>query len=46
MSRTPPLKLRGIDHIALGTDDMAASLRFYIEVMGFRQPTAKYFFQS
>lgn len=37
MSSTPsPLKLRGIDHIALGTDDMAASLRFYIGVMGFR----------
>lgn len=30
-----PLVLRGIDHIALGTDDMAASLRFYVGVLGF-----------
>lgn len=31
-----PLRLRGIDHIAIGTDDMAASLRFYVGVLGFR----------
>lgn len=30
-----PLALRGIDHLAIGTDDMAASLRFYVGVLGF-----------
>lgn len=29
------MKLRGIDHIALGTGDMAESLRFYVNVLGF-----------
>ena len=27
--------LRGIDHVAIGTDDMAATLLFYTRVMGF-----------
>lgn len=33
---TPGFSLRGIDHIAVGTHDMAESLRFYVKVLGFR----------
>lgn len=32
---TPALLIRGIDHLAVGTHDMAASLRFYVNVLGF-----------
>ncbi len=28
--------IRGVDHIAVGTHDMAESLRFYVKVLGFR----------
>lgn len=37
---TPP-RLRGVDHLAVGTDDMAASLRFYVGVLGFEVVMAR-----
>ena len=30
------VKMRGIDHLALNTDDMAATIKFYTEVLGMR----------
>lgn len=35
-ARQLPVKYRGIDHLALNTDDMAATIRFYSEVLGMR----------
>ncbi|MGI8667401.1 MAG: VOC family protein [Jatrophihabitans sp.] len=35
------LSIRGIDHIAVGTSDMAESLRFYVKVLGFKVVMAR-----
>ncbi|WP_305783533.1 VOC family protein [Symbioplanes lichenis] len=35
VSSTPPFAVRGIDHLAVGTADMAESLHFYVKVLGF-----------
>jgi catechol 2,3-dioxygenase-like lactoylglutathione lyase family enzyme len=31
-----PVTLRGVDHLVFNTDDMAATIRFYCEVLGMR----------
>ncbi|GAB1690782.1 VOC family protein [Krasilnikovia sp. M28-CT-15] len=42
MSDTSPgFTIRGVDHLAVGTDDMAESLRFYVKVLGFRLVMAR-----
>lgn len=38
---TTSLAIRGVDHMAVGTADMAASLRFYVHVLGFRVVMAR-----
>ncbi len=38
---TPAFAIRGVDHIAVGTHDMAESLRFYVKVLGFRLVMAR-----
>lgn len=37
----PAFTVRGVDHIAVGTHDMAESLRFYVKVLGFRVVMAR-----
>lgn len=37
----PSYTLQGIDHIAIGTHDMAESLRFYVGVLGFKLVMAR-----
>lgn len=34
-------EVRGVDHIAIGTDDMAEALRFYVRVLGFKLVMAR-----
>jgi catechol 2,3-dioxygenase-like lactoylglutathione lyase family enzyme len=36
VSDLPPVNVRGVDHLALNTDDMAKTLEFYTKVFGFR----------
>lgn len=39
--RVPAFTIHGIDHLAVGTHDMAASLRFYVGVLGFKVVMAR-----
>jgi catechol 2,3-dioxygenase-like lactoylglutathione lyase family enzyme len=38
---TARFRLRGVDHLAVGTHDMAASLDFYVTVLGFKLVMAR-----
>lgn len=40
-TEAPTLSIRGIDHLAVGTADMAESLRFYVGVLGFKVVMAR-----